>query len=106
MTEVYDFMHGIGKIFGTKYGGLIFSLISGVAYFIIILDFILKHTEYGGLLLAFFFAPAIIAGAGLIIIKTVKKLESEEKFSKINLFLYMHIVLMALGLVFLADILK
>ena len=99
-------MRGIGKIFDTKYGGLIFSLLAGLAYFIIILDFILKHTKTGGALLGFFFAPAIIAGAGLVIIKTVKKLQEEEKFSKINLFLYMHIVLMMLGIVFLADILR
>lgn len=99
-------MHGIGKIFDTKYGGLIFSLLAGTAYFIIILDFILKHTKTGGLLLGFFFAPAIIAGAGLIIIKTAKKLQEEEKFSKINLFLYLHIVLILLGIVFLADIIK
>ena len=99
-------MYGIGKIFQTKYGGLIFSLLAGSAYFLIILDFILKHTSQGGLLLGFFFAPAIIAGAALIIIKTVKKLEAEEAFQKINLFLYFHSFLIILGIVFLADILK
>lgn len=99
-------MHGIGRIFKTKYGGLIFSLLAGLAYFIIILDFILKHTSYGGALLGFFFAPAIIAGAALIIIKTVKRLEADEKFKKINLFLYFHLALIFLSIVFLADILK
>ena len=99
-------MHGIGKIFKTKYGGLAFSLLAGAAYFVIILDFILKHTSYGGALLGFFFSPAIIAGAALIIIKTVKRLEEEEAFAKINLFLYLHMALMILGIVFLIDIIK
>ena len=99
-------MHGIGKIFNTKYGGLIFSLLGGAAYFAIILDFILKHTSYGGALLGFFFFPAIIAGAALIIIKTVKRLEAEEAFTKINIFLYLHLALIVLGIVFLIDILK
>lgn len=99
-------MHGIGKIFDTKYGGLIFSLLAGAAYFIIILDFVLKHTSKGGALLGFFFSPAIIAGAALVIIKTVRQLSEEEKFEKINLFLLLHIVLMLLGIVFLIDILN
>ena len=98
-------MHGIGKLFDTKYGGLIFSLISGTAYFIIILSFILKNTAQGGLL-AFFFFPAIIAGAALIIIKTVKKLISEEKFRAVNLFLYMHALLIGISIIFLIDLLN
>ena len=99
-------MHGIGKIFKTKYGGLIFSLLAGAAYYVIILNFILKHTtSYGGALLGFFFAPAIIAGAALIILTTIKQLEADEAFKKINLFLYFHLVLILLGIVFLADML-
>ncbi|MBR4173337.1 MAG: hypothetical protein IKR46_03090 [Clostridia bacterium] len=99
-------MHGIGKIFDKKYGGLIFSLLAGSAYFIIILDFILKHTQRGGALLGFFFSPAIIAGVALVIIKTIKRLEADEAFTRINLFLYLHLILMLLGIVFLFDIIK
>lgn len=99
-------MHGIGKIFNTKYGGLIFSLLAGTAYFTIILDFILKHTSNGGALLGFFFFPAIIAGSALIIIKTVKRLELEEEFLKINLFLYLQLGIILLGIIFLIDIFK
>ena len=99
------FMHGISKIFDKKYGGLVFSLLSGVAYFIIVLGFILKNTINGGGLLAFFFAPAIIAGAALIIIKTVNRLREEERYGSINAFLLFHIVLIALSIVFLIDIL-
>lgn len=99
-------MYGIGKLFDKKYAGLTFSLLAGTAYFIIILVFILKNTATGGGLLAFFFSPAIIAGAALIIIKTVNKFREEERFKSINIFLYMHIVLMLLSIVFLIDLLR
>ena len=99
-------MYGIGKIFDTKYGGLIFSLLAGAGYFIIILDFILKHTSTGGALLGFFFSPAIIAGAALVIIKTVRSFREEEAFKKINMFLYLQLAIIILSIFFLADILK
>jgi biotin transporter BioY len=98
-------MYGIGKIFDTKYGGLIFSLLCGMAYFIIILSFILKNTAQAGLL-AFFFAPAIIAGIALIIIKNVRRFAEEEKFKSVNMFLYPQIVIMILSIFFLIDLLK
>ena len=46
---------------------LVFALLSGLAYFTIIYRFIVAHTERGGGLLAFFFCPAIVCGAALII---------------------------------------
>ena len=96
-------MKGIGKIFDTKYGGLIFALLSGSAYFIIILNFILKGSPANGLL-GFFFFPAIICGAGLLLLKTVKKLRDEESFQKINILVYAHIILLLISIVFLFDI--
>lgn len=96
-------MSGVGKIFETKYGGLIFSLLSGCAYFVIILDFILKTTPLGGLLGLFFF-PAIIFGAGLVLLKTVKKLLDEEQSKKVNILVYAHIVLILISIIFLFDI--
>lgn len=97
-------MKGIGKIFDTKYGGLLFSLLCGAAYYIIVLDFILHYTHSGGMLLGFFFFPAIICGMALIIFKTVNKLRKSESFSKINCLIYAHLILIILSLVFLADI--
>ena len=97
-------MYGIGKLFETKYGGLIFSLFAGGAYFIILCALIFAKTQNGGLL-AFFFFPAITAGAALIIIKTVKKLTEAEKYRSINLFLYAHLLLIIIGTVFFADLL-
>lgn len=99
-------MNGVGKIFNTKYGGLIFSLLSGCAYFIIVLDFILKYTQNGGMLLGFFFFPAVICGMGLVLLKTVNRLRDEEQWSKINLLIYSHIVLLLISFVFLYDIIS
>lgn len=99
-------MHGIGKIFDTKLGGLIFSLICGAAYYIIILSFIMKYSPNGGMLLGFFFLPAIVCGAALVIFKTAEHLRSEENFGKINLLIYLHIVLTAVSIVFLLDIIR
>lgn len=96
-------MNKIYKIFETKYGGLIFSLLSGCAYFIIVLDLILKSTPSGGLL-GFFFFPAIICGAGIVLLKTIKKLQAEEQMQRINIIVYTHIILMLISIVFLFDI--
>lgn len=91
------------KIFETKFGGLIFSLLSGCAYFIIILSTILSTTQAGGLL-GFFFFPAIICGTALVLLKTIKKLYDEEQYQKINIIFYTHILLILISIVFLFDI--
>ena len=48
-------------------GMLIFALLSGCAYYIVVLKFILSHTSVGGGLLGFFFLPAIIFVFGAVI---------------------------------------
>ena len=98
-------MKGIGKIVSTRLGELIFSLLCGCAYFIVILGFIINNTQSGGPLLGLFFFPAIICGAALLIIKTIRKLKDEENFGKINLLIYSHIFFFIISLVFLIDIL-
>ncbi len=99
-------MQCIKKIFETKYGGLAFALIGGFSYFVIILDFILRYTKNGGLLLGFFFFPAIICGTGLVLLKTVKLLISSENFGKICILTAAHALLFAISLIFLFDIIS
>ena len=87
-------------------GQLIFALVCGCAYFSIVLKFIMTYTVNGGALLAFFFAAAIICGAALIIIKLMKQFrEQENEQGILNLF-YIHLVVIAVGIVFLIDIIK
>ncbi len=97
-------MNKIYKLYETKYGGLIFSLLSGIAYYIIVLYFLLGGTNSGGALLGFFFLPAIVCGMALVLFKTVKKLKETEALGRINLLIYGHIILILMSLVFLADI--
>ena len=96
-------MKGLGKIFDKKYGGLVFSLASGCAYYIIILHLILQSSPSAGIL-GFFFFPAIIFGTGLVLFKTIKRLMEEEQPGKVNIICWLHIALMLISLVFLADL--
>lgn len=90
----------IEKIFNKKYGGLIFSLLSGTAYFIIILNFILTTDKKAGLL-GFFFAPAIICGIALVLFKMIRQFIENEEFRKANLVGILHVILMLMSIVFL-----
>ena len=92
----------IEKIFSTKYGGLIFTLLSGCAYFITILDFILTYDSKAGLL-AFFFAPAIICGTALVLFKMIKQFIENEEFKKANILAILHVILMLMSIVFLVS---
>lgn len=89
----------------TTYGALIFSLFCGVAYFLLAMKFIMSSTERGGLLL-WFFGPAIICGAALIVIKLIKQ-NNENGSEKANITIFwLHIVLFAIGVIFALSVLK
>lgn len=88
----------IYKMLKKTYGPLIFSLFCGLVYFGLALVLILKYTNVGGGLLAFFFAPAIICGGALIIVKTVKMHIEEEAESKLKFLFWSHILLAIVSL--------
>lgn len=90
----------IEKIFGTKYGGLIFSLLSGCAYFILVLSYIIS-TGPKAWLLGFFFAPAIICGLALVLFKMIHGFIENEEFKKANIVAVLHVILMIISIVFL-----
>lgn len=91
------------RIFETKYGGLIFCLLSGVSYFILILSFLLEGNAKNGLL-GFFFAPAIICGIALVLFKMIRTFIENEEFKKANMVGILHVILMLLSIVFLVAI--
>ena len=99
-------MKGIGKFVDSTAGELIFSLLSGCAYFIVVMGFVINNTQNGGLMLSLFFFPAIVCGAALLLIKTIRKLKDADSFGKINALIYAHIIFFAISIVFLIDILK
>lgn len=97
-------MKGIGKIVESRVGELVFSLLAGGAYFIVIMGFVVANTKAGGVMLSMFFLPAIVCGAAILIIKTIRKLKEEEQPGKINAIIYAHIALAVISIAFLAEI--
>lgn len=87
------------KFFETKYGGLIFALFAGLAYFCLVLTFILETTGDKGILLGIFFFPAIICGMGLILLKAIKQWQEEGHYNKIKAVVLLHLVLLIMGIV-------
>ena len=87
-----------------KYAPLIFSLISGCAYYIIILSFIMTHTAVGGGLLAMYIAPVVICGIALVLVKLIKKNLEDENSRSINTVFWLHVVLCAISIVYLISI--
>lgn len=86
-------------------GLLVFTLLSGCAYFITVLKFILSHTNAGGGLLGFFFFPAIVCGAALVLIKVIKQcFENGNENAVVNIFL-IHVVFILISIVFLISML-
>lgn len=61
------------KILKNTWGLLIFSLLSGLAYFSVVYGFILQHTEVGGQLLGLFLLPLVVCGAALVLVKLIKQ---------------------------------
>ena len=84
------------KILKSKYGLLIFSLISGAAYFILIMMLISKiNYSY---LLGFFFFPAIICGAALCLYKSIKSMEESGEYKKIKSMIIIHYFVILLAI--------
>lgn len=72
---------------------LVFSLICGIAYFIIAYSFIGQATKAGGGFLAFLFCPAIICGMALVIIKSIRRFIEEENKKAVNFLFIVHIII-------------
>lgn len=85
------------------YANLVFSLLSGLAYFFIVLKFVIGYTSSGGLMLGFFFCPAIICGMALILTKAIRAWLEQEKYNSVIWLVIAHIVLFLIGIVFFID---
>ena len=74
------------------WGLLIFALIAGCAYYAVVLKFILSHTNNGGGLLGFFFAPLIICGAALVLVKVIKQCFENGSDNKAAIIFWAHVI--------------
>lgn len=90
-------------ILGTTAGRLIFALLAGLGYFMVILRLIIEWSS-GSALLAFFFAPFIICGAALIIVKMMKQAEENDNGPAILKLFWVHVILFVIGAVFAISI--
>ena len=79
---------------------LIFALLSGGAYFVLALKFILSHTKAGGGLMAMFLAPLIVCGAALVLIKLIKQCRENGNDSAIAGLFWIHVILIIISVVF------
>lgn len=95
-------MQGISKFLKKKYGELIFGLFCGISYFFIVARFIVSNSNFG-VLLAFFFFPAIVCLGAIFVIKLLRDLISKEKYSAVNLFMWLHMLLFIISCVTAAD---
>ena len=89
------------KFAENKVLAFIYSIFSGLAYFLIALTLILENTGTKGIILAVFFFPAIVCGMALVQLKLIGKLYQEEKFAKMLLLVIFHIILLIFGIIFL-----
>ena len=98
-------MNCIVKFLCTRKGQLIFSLAGGLAYFLIILQFIRQYSRNGSMLLGFFFCPAIICGMALVLIKLLRSWQEQELYSRMAVLFFTHVLLFLISIVFLAGLL-
>lgn len=86
---------------------LVWALVCGLAYCAIIARFVFDYTNtaFGGGIIMWFFFPAIICGAALLLIKTVKRASDEEKWGSIKTLFYAHLAVIVIGVVFSLDML-
>lgn len=82
------------------YINLAFALFCGANYYVVILKFILANTNIGGGLLGFFFLPAIVAGGGLVVLKTLKSWQEQEKTKASAILIILHFILFIMNIAF------
>ncbi len=92
------------RLLKNTWGLLIFALLSGGAYFVIVLRFVIMNTNNGSGLIAYFFAPAVICGAALIIVKIVKQCLSDGRTGAALALFWAHAAFIAMSAVILTGI--
>lgn len=86
------------------YKCLVWAIICGLAYAAIIAQFVMRftNTKGGGIIILWCFFPAIICGAALLLVKTVKNAYAEERDKAVTNIFYSHLLIIAMGIVFFA----
>ncbi|MCD8391292.1 MAG: hypothetical protein LUD03_05590 [Firmicutes bacterium] len=95
----------ISEFLKRPYALLAWALICGCAYLSIIGRFVMSFTSTAarGNIILWFFFPAIICGAALILVKSVKHAQENENTRAVLLLFYTHLIIIAMAVVFLLD---
>lgn len=97
-------MNKIVKLLTNRAGELTFSLVSGAAYFLIVLRLIQLYSP-NAMLIGFYFSPVIICGMALVLIKTLRNWKEQAFYGKMQGLFWAHVALMIVALAFLAEML-
>lgn len=81
---------------------LTFGLLSGGAYFAIVIELISGYFSKQNILIIYFFAPVIVCGTALVLLKLIKQHYEAENYSKIAILFWVHIVLMIIAVCMVA----
>lgn len=87
------------KILNNTWGLLVFSLVSGLAYFSVVYRFILRHTAAGGQLLGLFMLPLIVCTAALALMKLIKQCLSDERGGTAAAVFILHVIFIFVAVV-------
>lgn len=87
------------NLLNTTAGQLIFALLAGVGYFMLIGGWIIDFSN-GQWLMLMYLAPVIICGSALVIIKLMKSAREVENNANILKIFWLHIAVILLGIVF------
>lgn len=87
------------NMINTTAGQLIFALLSGLGYFMLVSGWILDFSR-GIWLILMYVSPIIICGAALVIIKLIKQAREAENEKTILRIFWLHICVILLGIVF------
>ena len=86
-------------IINTTAGQLIFALLSGLGYFMLISGWVIDFSK-GSWLILMYIAPLVICGAAIVIIKLIKQSREAENVKTILKIFWLHVVVLLLGIVF------
>ncbi len=84
------------NVLNTTAGQLIFALAAGFAYFMAVFKVIISWSS-GQSLLAVWFAPVIVCGAAIVIIKHMKQARENENNRTILTIFWLHLILLAVS---------
>lgn len=97
-------MDGYLKIFEKRSGELVFSVVCGIAYWIIVQHLIYSYSP-DAMLLGLYFLPALICGSALFLIKAIRSAKETESYTRLKVLFWVHLPLVVVACVFAADML-